>query len=177
MRSAVTFSILSYWPGYWPIDLQIWFSFREWMDESRCYPMATPSPPWNTESWMRILVEFAFREILSSPPVTVQLRNVIRFEKNVSTPSVFRAGACHKISFSAYIQYMEENMGTELDDVELMYMPSKRTSSESLIAMVQNWDWTKRIPENKDFVVLLIIRLMGRPGKLETPWVKSYLSR
>lgn len=42
--------------------------------------MATPKPPWKPESWMRILVELALREMLSSPPVMVQFRNVMWLE-------------------------------------------------------------------------------------------------
>lgn len=54
--------------------------------------MATPNPSWKTQSWMCMLVELALREMLSSPPTTVQFRNVTRSEKKVSTPSVLRAG-------------------------------------------------------------------------------------
>ena len=52
----------SYTPGYCPID-----------------PIATPFPPWNTESWTSTFDELALSEILSSPQVTSQLRIVILF--------------------------------------------------------------------------------------------------
>lgn len=45
------------------------------------------------------------------------------------------------------------------------------------MAIVQNCDCTKRIPEKTERVVSVIIKLMGRPGRLETPLVKSYLVR
>lgn len=43
------------------------------------------------------------------------------------------------------------------------------------MAIVQNCDCTKRIPEKTERVVSVIIKLMGLPGRLETPLVKSYL--
>lgn len=70
---------------------------------------------------------------------------------------------------------MKQDILTELDEVELIYIPSSSTSSEFLMAIVQNWDWTNRIPENREFVVFVIIKLIGRPGRLDTPFVKSYL--
>ncbi len=43
------------------------------------------------------------------------------------------------------------------------------------MAIVQNCDCTKRIPEKTERVVSVIIKLMGLPGRLDTPFVKSYL--
>lgn len=50
--------------------------------------------PWKVASCINIFDEFAFGEIASSPPVTSHRRKVILSEKNVSTPSVLRAGSC-----------------------------------------------------------------------------------
>lgn len=45
-----------------------------------------------------------------------------------------------------------------------------------MMAIVQNWDCTNRMPEKRDLLVLVIIKLIGRPAKLEMPFVKLYLS-
>ena len=54
-------------------------------------------------------------------------------------------------------------------------MFSSRMSCEFFTTMVQYWDCTNRRPEYVEFVEFAMARLMGLPGKFETPFVRIYL--
>jgi hypothetical protein len=127
---------------------------------------------------MRILVGFAFMDTLSSPPATVQFRKAVRFQKNVLTPSVFWAGAYHKynVQFNThgthqgyqtyrtrgcriYVNTIQEYILKFLDG----HCPESRLNETNSI------EQRRRRVDNH--------QANGSPGKLETPWVKSYLQQ
>jgi hypothetical protein len=56
-----------------------------------------------------------------------------------------------------------------------MKMSSISTFDVLYTASVQNWLCTKRTPDITKPVLLRRTKLIGRPGKLLTPFVKSYL--
>jgi hypothetical protein len=56
-----------------------------------------------------MLVELAFKEMLSSPLSMVKFLNVIRSENNVSTPSVFSVGSYTRINVRIAVVYLAED--------------------------------------------------------------------